>query len=145
MSIDNYIVTPLDSAVLENKEQYAFYFKIVNHSFKELISSLLTNSICNEQETVFLKQYAELLIYSIEALRVKYSTGGTTPGDSYVWILDENYLPVSYQMYVPSMKMVAVPATWEDWTEMESGTMLPKNHTFSSGGKLSMGDVKGYN
>ncbi|MFY0631598.1 MAG: hypothetical protein JXR05_14580 [Flavobacteriaceae bacterium] len=80
-----------------------------------------------------------------EALRVKYSTGGTTPGDSYVWILDENYLPTSYQMYVPSMKMVATPATWEDWIETESGTMLPKNHTFSSGGKLSMGDVKGYN
>jgi len=80
-----------------------------------------------------------------EALRVKYSSGGTTPGDSYVWILDENYLPVSYQMNVPSMKMVAVPATWEDWIETESGTLLPKSHTFASGGKLSMGDVKGYN
>jgi hypothetical protein len=80
-----------------------------------------------------------------EALRVKYSTGGTTPGDSYVWILDENYLPTSYQMYVPSMKMVATPATWEEWIETASGTMLPKSHTFSSGGKLSMGDVKGYN
>lgn len=80
-----------------------------------------------------------------EALRVKYTTGGTTPGDSYVWILDSTYIPKSYQMYVPSMKMVATPATWEDWIETESGTMLPKNHTFSSGGKLSMGDVKGYN
>lgn len=80
-----------------------------------------------------------------EALRVKYTTGGTTPGDSYVWILGEDYIPVSYQMYVPSMKMVAVPATWEDWIETESGTMLPKNHTFSSGRSLSMGDVKGYN
>ena len=80
-----------------------------------------------------------------EALRVKYTTGGTTPGDSYVWILGDDYIPVSYQMYVPSMKMVAVPATWEDWIETESGTMLPKNHTFSSGRSLSMGDVKGYN
>jgi len=80
-----------------------------------------------------------------EALKVHYTTGGTTPGDSYVWILDENYLPISYQMYVPSMKMEGVPATWEDWIETESGTMLPKNHTFSSGNKLSMGDVKGYN
>ncbi len=80
-----------------------------------------------------------------EALRVKYSSGGTTPGDSYVWILDDNYLPKSYQMNVPSMKMVATPATWEDWIETESGTMLPKNHTFASGNKLSMGDVKGYN
>jgi hypothetical protein len=80
-----------------------------------------------------------------EALRVKYTTGGSTPGDSYVWILDENYLPVSYRMYVPSMKMEGTPATWEDWVETESGTLLPKNHTFSGGSKLSMGDVKAYN
>lgn len=80
-----------------------------------------------------------------EALKVKYTVGGTTPGDSYVWILDENYMPVSYRMTVPSMKMNGVPATWEEWIETESGTMLPKMHTFSSGGKLSMGDVKGYN
>ena len=80
-----------------------------------------------------------------EALRVKYSSGGTTPGDSYVWILDENYVPTSYLMNVPSMKMTGTPATWEDWIETESGTMLPKSHTFASGGKLSMGDVKGYN
>ena len=72
MSLEDYIVTPLDSAVLDSKEQYAFYFKIVDHAFNQLIISLRTNNICNEQETVFLKQYTELLIYSIEALRVKY-------------------------------------------------------------------------
>ena len=80
-----------------------------------------------------------------EALRVTYTSGGTTPGDAYVWILNEDYLPVSYQMYVPSMKMVAVPATWEDWITAESGTLLPTNHTFGKGRKLSMGTVKGYN
>lgn len=72
MSLENYIVTPLDSAALGTKEQYSFYFKIVKHAFKELISSLLKNNICSEQETIFFKQYAELLIYSLEALRVKY-------------------------------------------------------------------------
>lgn len=80
-----------------------------------------------------------------EALNVKYTTGGSTPGDSYTWILDSNYVPKSYKMYVPSMKMVGTPATWEDWIETASGTMLPKNHTFASGRSLSMGDVKGYN
>jgi hypothetical protein len=80
-----------------------------------------------------------------EALHVKYSTGGSTPGDSYTWIVNENYVPTSYRMYVPSMKMEGVPATWEDWTETGSGTLLPKNHTFSSGNILSMGIVKGYN
>ncbi|MBL4643601.1 MAG: hypothetical protein JKY44_08430 [Flavobacteriaceae bacterium] len=80
-----------------------------------------------------------------EALKVKYTTGGTTPGDSYIWILNDDYLPIKYLMNVPSMKMNQVPATWEDWFVTESGTMLPKTHTFSSGRKLSMGDVKAYN
>ena len=80
-----------------------------------------------------------------EALHVKYSVGGSTPGDSYTWILDENYLPTSYKMYVPSMKMNGVSATWEDWTLTESGTLLPKNHIYLSGKIINMGDVKGYN
>lgn len=80
-----------------------------------------------------------------DALKVKYTTGGSTPGDSYIWILNDDYLPTEYLMNVPSMKMNRVAATWEDWFITESGTMLPKNHTFSSGRKLSMGDVKAYN
>lgn len=80
-----------------------------------------------------------------DALKVKYTTGGSTPGDSYIWVLNDDFLPVKFLMTVPSMKMDQVPATWEEWTTTESGTLLPKNHTFSSGGKLSMGDVKGYN
>lgn len=80
-----------------------------------------------------------------DALKIKYTTGGTTPGDSYVWILDENNVPESYRMTVPSMKMNGVSATWEDWITTESGTMLVTNHTFSGGRNLSMGEVKGYN
>jgi hypothetical protein len=80
-----------------------------------------------------------------DALKVKYTIGGSTPGDSYIWILNDTFLPVKFLMTVPSKKMNQVPATWEEWLTTESGTLLPKNHTFSSGGKLSMGDVEGYN
>lgn len=80
-----------------------------------------------------------------EALHIKYTSGGTTPGDSYLWILDENYLPISYKMYIPSMKMNGVSATWQDWIVTESGTKLPTNHVFENGRNLSMGEVKGYN
>ena len=80
-----------------------------------------------------------------KALHVNYTKGGSTPGDSYTWIVDINYVPTSYKMYVPSMKMNGVHATWEDWIETASGTLLPTNHTFISGNTLSMGAVKGYN
>jgi hypothetical protein len=80
-----------------------------------------------------------------DALLVKYTTGGSTPGDSYLWILDENNIPKSYKMFVPSMKMNGVSATWENWITTESGTLLPTNHTFLNGVNLRMGKVKGHN
>jgi hypothetical protein len=85
------------------------------------------------------------LIDGKEALHVKYSKGGTTPGDSYVWILDENYMPTNYQMYLQKMKKIGTSVSWEDWTLTESGTLLPKNHIYLSGKKINMGEVKGYN
>lgn len=68
----NQIVTPLDSAILENKQQYVVYFKIVQHAFKELLDALVKHELCNTFESSFFKQYGELLLYSLEAFRVKY-------------------------------------------------------------------------
>jgi len=78
-------------------------------------------------------------------LFIKYTTGGSTPGDTYAWSFDENYVPLYYEMYIPSMKINGKKATWEQWTTTKSGTLLPKSHTFENGRVLSMGDVKGYN
>ena len=66
------IVTPLDSAVLDSKEQYVFYHQLIDFSLKELIVAAQRNKIINEQEILLFKQYCDLLLYSIEAMRVKY-------------------------------------------------------------------------
>jgi hypothetical protein len=71
MSI-NHIVTELDSAVLDSKEQYVFYHKMVDFALKELIVSMQQNELCTNQELTFFKQYCDLLLYSIEAMRIKY-------------------------------------------------------------------------
>lgn len=71
MSI-NHIATPLDSAALDSKEQYVFYHKLVDFVLKELIVQVQVNSICKQQEIIFLNQYKDLLLYSIEAMRIKY-------------------------------------------------------------------------
>jgi len=71
MSI-NHIVTPLDSAVLDSKEQYVFYHKMVDFALKELIVNVQRKQLCNQQEVIFFKQYCDLLLYSIEAMRIKY-------------------------------------------------------------------------
>jgi len=66
------IVTPLDSATLDSKEQYVFYHKMVKHALKKLLIGVEDKRLIRNQEQVFLKQYADLLLYSIEAMRVKY-------------------------------------------------------------------------
>jgi hypothetical protein len=71
MSI-NSIVTPLDSAVLDSKEQYIFYHKMIDFAFKELIVAVQREQLCNQQEVLLFKQYCDLLLYSVEAMRIKY-------------------------------------------------------------------------
>ena len=66
------IVTPLDSAQLDSKQQYEFYHQMVDFTIKELIVKMQRQQLCTEQELVFFKQYCDLLLYSIEAMRVKY-------------------------------------------------------------------------
>ncbi len=66
------IVTPLDSAILDSKEQYVFYHKMIDFAIKELITAVQEQKICNQKELKLLKQYTDLLLYSIETMRVKY-------------------------------------------------------------------------
>lgn len=66
------IVTPLDSAVLDSKEQYVFYHKMIDFTLKELIVAVQDKQLLNQQEVQLFKQYSDLLLYSIEAMRVKY-------------------------------------------------------------------------
>ncbi|WP_353779922.1 hypothetical protein [Winogradskyella sp. 3972H.M.0a.05] len=66
------IVTPLDSAELDSKDQYIFYHKMVDFALKELIVGVQHENLSNKQELQLFKQYSDLLLYSIEAMRVKY-------------------------------------------------------------------------
>lgn len=63
-----------------------------------------------------------------EALLITYTSGGTTPGDSYLWYVDSNGLPIKYEMWVSTIPIGGVPATWENWQETESGALLASIH-----------------
>ncbi|WP_431157957.1 hypothetical protein [Winogradskyella poriferorum] len=66
------IVTPLDSAELDSKEQYVFYHKLIDFCLKELIVAVQQKQLLDKTEVLLFKQYSDLLLYSIEAMRVKY-------------------------------------------------------------------------
>ncbi|WP_418603800.1 hypothetical protein [Hwangdonia sp.] len=77
-----------------------------------------------------------------EALLVTYTTGGTTPGDSYLWLFDEAGKPKSFKMWTSLLPIDGLEATWSDWTTTESGAQLPTFHKLLVIG-IEMGVVKG--
>ena len=79
-----------------------------------------------------------------DALMVTYTTGGSTPGDSYLWILDDSGKPTAYKMWASIIPAGGMKATWSDWITTESGVILPTKHELPIG-TLSMGNVKAYN
>lgn len=79
-----------------------------------------------------------------KALLVTYTKGGSTPGDSYLWHLDENSKPKSFQMWVDILPIDGLEASWDHWTTTESGAKLPTTHKFLVF-ELDMGEVKGLN
>lgn len=77
-----------------------------------------------------------------DALLVTYTSGGTTPGDSYLWHLDDTGKPKSFQMWVDILPISGLEATWDNWTTTESGAQLPTFHKLLFLG-IEMGEVKG--
>lgn len=63
-----------------------------------------------------------------KGLLISYSSGGSTPGDSYLWKVDKNYLPTSYQMWVSIIPIGGLEATWSSWTSTQSGAYLSTEH-----------------
>jgi hypothetical protein len=77
-----------------------------------------------------------------KALLVTYTSGGETPGDSYLWLLDASGKPVSFKMWASVIPFKGLEFSWSDWTTTESGAQLPTAHRYFFFG-LDMGEVKG--
>ena len=73
---------------------------------------------------------------------ITYSTGGVTPGDSYLWNLDEKGLPTSYKMWTKIIPIKGISSSWEDWITLDSGAKLSTTHDMGIM-KSKMSNIKG--
>ncbi len=70
-------------------------------------------------------------------LKVKYQTGGVTPGDAYVWILGENNRPVAWKMWVQIIPVGGLEASWAGWKQLPTGAWIATTHELL-GGEIDM-------
>jgi len=58
-----------------------------------------------------------------QGLLVSYSSGGVTPGDSYLWEMDESGLPTFYSMWVSIIPIGGIGFSWQSWEEHEGAKL----------------------
>lgn len=63
-----------------------------------------------------------------KALLVTYTRGGITPGDSFLWTLDEHYMPVAWRMWVHMLPIRGLKASWEQWTTTSDVRISTQHH-----------------
>ncbi len=63
-----------------------------------------------------------------EGLLVSYQSGGVTPGDAYLWLLDENGLPYAYKMWVSIIPIGGIKASWTDWQTTATSVKIAHKH-----------------
>ena len=63
-----------------------------------------------------------------EALMVTYASGGSTPGDSYVWLVDENYVPKAWRMWISIIPVGVIETSWEEWQAFANGLKIATSH-----------------
>lgn len=72
----------------------------------------------------------KVMVHGRPALLVSYASGGVTPGDHYLWFLDENSRPTAWRMWVSVIKIPGAQLTWEDWTALPTGALVATRHRF---------------
>ena len=69
-----------------------------------------------------------------KGVAVTYTSGGVTPGDTYLWELDEQYRPKRWRMWVKILPVGGIPADWVNWRQLPGGAWIA--------GQRSLGPMK---
>ena len=76
------------------------------------------------------------------ALLVFYETGGSTPGDYYLWYLDEEGRPERWAMWVSIVPIGGVESSWAGWKQTQSGAWVSTEHALGLGLHLRIPELE---
>lgn len=76
-----------------------------------------------------------------EALFVEYASGGVTPGDAYLWLLDDSGRPSACHMWVQVVPIGGLRSTWDDWVTLPTGAKVATRHRLGVA-KVSISDLR---
>lgn len=62
-----------------------------------------------------------------DALLVTYTSGGVTPGDSYLWYLDSQGKPLAWEMWTSIIPLQGMRTSWEGW-KLHQGAWFAPDH-----------------
>lgn len=76
-----------------------------------------------------------------DALLVSYSSGGVTPGDSYLWHLGPDGRPTRWEMWVGILPIGGLDVSWEGWKTLSTGASVSTVHDWGFV-TLEVGEVR---
>ncbi|OIQ30390.1 MAG: hypothetical protein BM564_03210 [Bacteroidetes bacterium MedPE-SWsnd-G2] len=126
----------LDFEHPENNKAYMHNFKLIDQEKADAIAQ--ATKYFNNDSFWLVAPYkvfdpgTERRLVNLEngdtGLLVTYTSGGTTPGDSYLWQFDANGKPTSFKMWTSILPIQGLEASWTDWKETETKAQLPTFH-----------------
>ncbi len=74
-------------------------------------------------------------------LLASYASGGVTPGDSYLWLIDSTGRPAAWRMWVSIIPLGGLETSFEQWIELSTGALVSTSHRLPLGLTLRLTDV----
>jgi len=91
--------------------------------------SFWLNPISKVRDAGTERRYVTLKNENQEGLLVTYKSGGVTPGDSYLWLINKKTgMPEFVKMWTEVIPLGGIKFSWENWYTSSNGAKIAQTH-----------------